>query len=165
MKAIRWIGIGLVILVAAIACLAVAARFTDGPVGPLQGGPLVAGRLVEGPVRDWSFVEPVGEIELQLLNPARSRTTWIVFHDGSAYIPCGLPNFRLWKQWPHQARADGRAVVRIEGDRYRVNLSRTEDAEVQRALREKLRGKYPEGAVYSGEVWYFELGEPARSGG
>ena len=161
MKAIRWIAIGLAVIAVAIACVALVARFSDGPLGPCQGGPLVEGRLIETPVRDWSFVEPVEEVELQLLNPARSRTTWIVFHDGTAYIPCGQPNFRLWKQWPHQALADGRAVVRVGGDRYRVDLTRVEDSDLQRALRRKFTAKYPPASNYSGEVWHFALGPPA----
>ena len=160
MKVIRWLGIVLGVLVAVVASVAIGARLSDGPIGPFPGGPLVAGAMIDGPVRDWAFVDLVEEIDLQLLDPARSRTTWIITHEGRAYIPCGLPNVRLWKQWPHQAVADGRAMIRVGGNRYRVDLARVEDPELASALSEVLTAKYPVGEVYSGEIWFFQLDPP-----
>ena len=58
-KILRWLGLGLLVLVVGIVCFGVAVRFFDGPVGPFPGGPLVAGQLVEEPVRDWTFVDAV----------------------------------------------------------------------------------------------------------
>ncbi len=154
-------GIGVVVI--ALVFVGIAARYGDGPVGFFPGGALVEGRLIEEPVPDWSFVDAVLEIELQLLNPPRSRTTWILYHDGAAYIPCGLPNFRLWKQWPHEAVADGRGIVRISGERYRVHLTRVEDSELRETVLEKLGSKYPDSRRYSGPVWLFALGAPTTS--
>lgn len=163
MKFVRAIALGLGAIALVIVLIGLLARFSDGPIGPFPGGPLVAGRLVVDPVGDWAFVEGVPEIELQLLDPPRSRTTWILVHEGSAYIPCGFPDFRLWKQWPHEARVDGRAMVRIEGKRYRVDLARIEDSALERALAEELEAKYPAAGDYSGEIWFFRL-DPASSG-
>lgn len=157
MRVLRWIGIAIGVVIAGVACVAVVARFSDGPLGPFPGGPLESGRLVAEPVRDWSFVEPVEEVELQLVTPPRSRTVWIVFHGDRAYIPCGAPNFRLWKQWPHQAVADGRAVLRVEGERYRVLLDKIDRPSLEGDLRAALREKYPSAEGYSGTIWFFEL--------
>ena len=35
---------------------------------------------------DWSFVRNIRTFELQLINPANSRTLWIVEHDGKLYL-------------------------------------------------------------------------------
>jgi hypothetical protein len=162
-KVLRWLALALGAILACLMLVALAARLSDGPLGPFQGGPLVEGSPVEVPVTDWSFVEAVGQVELQLLNPARSRTTWIVVEQGRAFIPCGLPSFRLWKQWPHQAMEDGRAVVRIEGKLYRVQLHRSEDAALNRRLLERVADKYEVDAAGADDpngVWFFELGPP-----
>lgn len=161
MKLVRWLGVGLGVITLAIVLafgsIAAIARFTDGPLGPFQGGALRNGPLVTDPVRDWGFVESVMEVELQLIEPPRSRTTWILFHDGSAYIPCGFPNMRFWKKWPYQAQRDGRAIVRIAGRRYRVDLVRVEDPALEQALIETFRHKYEIAGEYESETWYFRL--------
>ncbi len=161
MKTLRRIAVGFGAIVAGLVCVAITARFSDGPIGPFPGGPLVEGRLIDHPVRDWTFVDAVRKIHLQLLNPPRSRTTWVLFHNGSAYIPCGLPNFRFWKRWPHQALVDGRALIRVKENRYRVTLSRVEDPTLQRELTEKLRTKYGVTGGYSGTIWFFAVGPPS----
>lgn len=103
------------------------ARFQDGPMGFFPGGPLEAGELGTVP-DDWAFVDEIETIEMQLEEPPRSRTTWVIHHDGSAYIPCGIPHFRLWKQWPHQALENDRAIVRIDGTLYPVRLTKLDQA-------------------------------------
>jgi hypothetical protein len=154
MTFVKWLAIGLVVVVALVALLA---RFTDGPVGPLPGGPLLTGELVDSVVDDWNFVAEVPEVELQLVDPAHSRTTWVLARDGRAYIPCGFPNVRIWKKWPHQAMVDGRAIVRIDGRRYRVDLVRTSNADLEQALTADLKRKYEAAGDYGGEVWFFQL--------
>jgi hypothetical protein len=155
---LRWLGIvagaALLILVAAV----VGARFADGPVGPLPGGPFRSGERVTEPVTDWDFIEDVPQVELQLLDPPRSRTTWVLEEDEQAYIPCGLPGLRLWKQWPHEALEDGRAILRSEGRLYPVELVRVEGPPERIAeLEEEMAEKYglPRRSGY--EVWYFKL--------
>ena len=103
---LRILGALLASILVAIAVLLVGARFADGPIAIVAGGPFTSGELQSGPEPDWSFVRDVREVEFQLLEPARSRTTWILVHEGKAYIPSGYMTTwwgKLWKQWPHEA--------------------------------------------------------------
>jgi hypothetical protein len=159
MKFVRGIAVVIGLFVAGVIAVAVVARNSDGPIGPFPGGSLIAGELVDEWTPDWSFAATVPEVDLQLFDPDRSRRTWILVHDGAAYIPCGLPNASLWKQWPHQAVADGRALVRIEAKRYIADLLRIEDADLVEKLGRNLEAKYGRG--FEGETWYFRLIEPA----
>lgn len=157
---------GLVGLVAVVALgVFVAGRFSDGPIGFFSGGPFTSGERVEA-VQDWGFAADANTVELQLLEPPRSRTVWIVVDDGVGYIPCGVPNFRLWKHWPHEAVADGRGEVRLEGRRYPVRLEKTEGRELFDRLLAKVDEKYggvPGGEVDEDAVWFFRL-EPRPAG-
>lgn len=168
MRVLRWIGIGLAAAIVALVAVAVVARICDGPIGPFPGGPLLAGALVEEPVSDWSFAADVPTVEMQLLVPPRSRTTWIVVYEGKAYIPCGAPNFRLWKQWPHEALRDGRALVRIGGRRYPVTLVRVTDEATFAAVDRRVAAKYGvggAGAASQQDLWVFRLNSrPVGSG-
>jgi hypothetical protein len=147
-------------LVLLLLAVVIAARFMDGPLGALAGGALRSGELVKEPIQDWDFIEDVEFVELQLLNPARSRTTWILEEDGRAYIPCGWPSNRLWKQWPHEAMEDGRALLRSDGKRYPVQLVRIDpssDPKLASELAEELDEKYDLSPDSGYEVWYFRL--------
>ena len=157
MKALRWILRGVGVLAIVFALVAVAVRFSDGPLGPLAGGPLEAGETVKGLV-DWSFVEDVDTIELQLVTPPRSRTVWVVLHDGAAYIPCGIPGFRLWKQWPHEALEDGRAVLRIDGRLYHGRLVRVEDTALHGTVAGIVAAKYGVDSEFDTDtLWLFRF--------
>ncbi len=163
MKIVRGVLYLLAFGVIAAVSFSVVARFTEGGIGPFPGGTLVSGPLVEEPVSDWGFAAEVGEVKLQLLEPPRSRTTWIVVRDGKAYIPCTMSSFRLFKQWPHEAIADGRALVRVGDKRYRVALRRVDDPPLEEALKVDLKEKYDVPELYPSEIWMFALG--ARSAG
>ena len=76
------VGVLVLIPVVAIGTLAVTSGSSDGPSAFFGGGPLVAGELVTGPEPDWSFLGDVGTIELQLLDPPRSRLIWVADYDG-----------------------------------------------------------------------------------
>ena len=163
---LRIVGVVLAVLLIAIAGLAVGARFHDGPIAIFAGGPFASGELVTGPEPDWSFVHEVREVEFQLLDPPRSRTTWILDHAGKAYIPCGYMTTwwgRIWKRWPHEAAKDPRILLRIDGKLYERRLVRIEDGAVVAPLLEELSRKYaggrtiPMDAVTSGYLWLFEL--------
>ena len=152
----------LVVAIVMAAGASALARLSDGPIAMFAGGPLVNGPWINEPVRDWSFAADVEEVEFQLLEPARSRTTWIVVHRGQAYIPCGFVNFSLWKKWPHEALEDGRGVVRIDGKRYPVQVNRIRNPQLKTVLIEKMAAKYPVPPFEQNEestenVWIFRL--------
>ena len=154
MIVLRWIVRVVVGLIAAVVLVVVGARFHDGPLGPLPGGSLTRGILVTEPVRDWTFAADVQEVELQLESQSKSRTTWIVVHQGKAYIPAATA-FPPGKTWHRAALDDGRAIVRIAGKRYPVTLVKLEDPPLFTAVIEVAKQKYP--ARPEGEVWLFTM--------
>lgn len=153
----------LLILVTAIVTAATKQRFADGPNRVFSGGALVAGELYRGVEPDWSFVNDVSTLELQLLNPEQSRRIWTASVDGKIYVWSGYMNSlvgKLWKSWPAQAEQDGRAIVRINGVRYERQLVRIESGAGLEALTELLNEKYGSkatpAAIDSGDLWMFE---------
>jgi hypothetical protein len=158
MRVIRWLGGIVLAIVVVIAALLVGARFADGPLGPIAGGPLRAGELAPSP-ESWQFAEAIPEIELQLVEPARSRTVWILVKDGKAYVPCGFLDVPLWKQWPYEAQEDGRAIVRVGGRRYPVQVVRVTEPELTTALGSIVVDKYLGGERTEGlgATWFFRL--------
>jgi hypothetical protein len=158
MRILRWLGIVIVVLGLALAILFVGARYHDGPLALVPGGRLLAGEWITEPVADWSFASSVPEIELQLEEPARSRTVWIVTEGKQAFIPCSL-DFPPLKSWYRDADADGRAILRIEGKRYPVSLERVQDAALLAALGRRAVEKYGGGppGTEPGRVWFFRV--------
>lgn len=158
MVVIRWL-VRLVLLVAiGVALLALVARFLDGPVGPLPGGPLHAGELVVEPVADWSFAADEQEIELQLDAQSTSRITWILVHEGRAYVPAST-EFPPGKSWHRAALEDGRATLRIAGRRYPVTLTRIADEALGAEVRRVAEAKYL--TRPAGEAWLFAVRSPS----
>ena len=164
MKVLRWMGISLLCLVLMIAGGLFAARFADGPIEIIAGGPFTSGQTVTGPEPDWQFVTDTPTVEFQLLNPARSRTTWIIEHEGKIYIPCGYMTTawgKIWKKWPIEAEQDGRAILRIDGKLYPRELRRVKSGPEVEAVIGKLGRKYKipatMEAVDSGYLWLFEM--------
>ena len=161
--------IALVLLVSLVLLLVLAvigARFADGPLAIIAGGPFTSGELVTGPEPDWSFVRDTEEVEFQLVDPPRSRTTWILEHEGRIYIPCGYMTTawgKIWKQWPIEAQKDARAILRIGDKLYERELVRIEEGPLVAVLTAELGRKYPIAgdigpeAVTSGYLWLFEL--------
>jgi hypothetical protein len=160
---------GLVILVialiVAVGALFAGARLHDGPLALIPGGPLVKGTLVADKVTDWSFAQAVPEIEMQLAYENSSRTTWIVVHESRAYIPCSL-KFPPGKRWYKAADQNGEAVLRIDGKRYPVTLSRVKDDALFKSVGQTLLKKYPNVPPGEGEgnVWLFEITSRAAAG-
>jgi hypothetical protein len=159
MTLLRWL-LGIAVgIVAVVALVFFAARLHDGPLGPVPGGPLEAGAEVTEPVADWSFVKEVGEVELQLASQGTSRTTWILWHEGAAYVPCSL-GFPPGKSWHHEAAVDGRATLRIDGKRYPVLLTKLEDGEtasMAEPVRAEVARKYGQGPPTDAGVWLFRV--------
>lgn len=158
------IAVGVLVLLA----FSIYARSHDGPLEMLAGGPFESGDWVESAGVDWSFLTDTETIQFQLLEPARSRTVWVTYHEGKAFIPCGVPNFRLWKQWPNEALKDGRAVLRIDGKRYPVNVVKTDDPVERKAVFSELARKYgsapPDDGSLDDLVWVFRIEPRERSG-
>jgi len=165
MRIVRWLGSIVAALIAVAVLLAIVARFSDGPIAIFAGGPLESGELATGPEPDWSFARDIDTVELQLVTPPRSRTTWILEHEGKIYVPCGYMNTsfgRLWKKWPFEAEADDRGIVRIEGKRYERRLVRITGLELSDVLMKEIQRKYgvtpARDSVESGSLWLFQLG-------
>jgi len=164
---LRIAGLALAALLLVVAVVLLGARFADGPLALVAGGPFTRGERIEGPEPDWSFVREVREVELQLLDPPRSRTTWILEHEGRIFIPSGYMTTwwgRLWKQWPRRAMEDGRALLRIDGRIYERRLVRIGSGPLLEPLTAELGRKYLDGAgtvgpeaVTSGALGLFEL--------
>ncbi|MBM4204149.1 MAG: hypothetical protein FJ194_08390 [Gammaproteobacteria bacterium] len=157
-----------------------ALRFGDGPTAIIAGGAFTSGETWSGDEPDWSFVKDREEVEFQLLDPERSRTTWIVEHEGRIYIPSGYMKTtlgKLWKQWPAEAEKDGRALLRVDDVIYPRTLVRVKESPVLPVIVSELERKYlsqipdahtdeagrqamREGAIVqiaNDELWIFEL--------
>jgi hypothetical protein len=156
--------IGLVAL--ALIALFVGARFADGPLEIVTGGPFRTGEWHTGPEPDWTFLRDRGTVEFQLLEPARARTTFVMIHDGRVFIPSGYMTTwygKIWKHWPYQAEQDPRAILRVDGRRYERTLVRLEGGPDLRPVLAELSRKYGSGLeispeqVESGDLWLFEL--------
>lgn len=163
---VRMISLLLLLVALGVGVLLIGARFADGPVAIIAGGPFKSGEVVTGTEPDWSFVHDISEVEFQLLDPERSRTTWIVEHEGKAYIPSGYMTTwwgKIWKHWPHEALEDGRILLRVNGKIYERSLVRVETGPAIGPIVAELSRKYAGGeaipveAVSSGYLWIFEL--------
>jgi len=159
----------LIALVLGLGGLFIGARFSDGPLAIIAGGKFTSGQLVTEPVSDWSFLHDTQEVEFQLLDPVRSRTTWIIEHEGQVFIPSGYMTSwwgKLWKKWPIEAEQDGRILLRVDGKIYPLQLVRVESGPILAPLTAELGRKYAGGAsqipveaVTSGNLWLFELAQ------
>ena len=165
MKFVRWIGLAAASIVGILMLTAFIIRSMDGPIGPFQGGSFQSGQHVAADGVDWSFARDIDTVELQLVEPPQSRTTWILEHDGQIFIPCGIPEFRLLKQWPHQALLDGRALLRIDGRIYPLQLVKLEDLDLRESLSGEIERKYAVPSATPDNTWIFRLDPRAVSAG
>jgi hypothetical protein len=154
------------IILLGVAILFVGARFADGPLEIVAGGPFRTGEWHTGPEPDWTFLRDRGTVEFQLLEPARARTTFVMIHDGRIFIPSGYMTTwygKIWKHWPYQAEKDPRAVLRVDGHRYERTLVRLTDGPDLEPVLAELSRKYGNGLeisperIQSGDLWLFEL--------
>jgi len=167
---LRVVGGSAVLVVLVVAAVLVTARLHDGPIdGALEivaAGPFQSGEMHTGPEPDWSFLRDYVTVEFQLVDPPRSRTTWIMEHDNRIFIVSGYMNTfygRLWKHWPSEAEEDGRVILRVDGKRYERQMVRVLEGEVVPPVLAELSRKYAGGGpipaeeVSSGNIWMFEL--------
>ncbi len=170
-RTVAGVGILILVLVSAVVGVVVAARFHDGPfAGPLAiiaAGPFETGEWQRGPEEpDWAFLRDYPTIEFQLLDPARSRTTYVMEHEGRIFIPSRYMNTirgKLWKHWPIEAEEDGRAILRVDGKLYERQLVRIREPEIVSGVLAERSRKYGNSPaalqelVTSGDLWLFEL--------
>lgn len=157
--ALRWIGAIIGVLASLLVLVMVVARYSDGPIGPFTGGALVGGELLAEADVDWSFAAALSTLELQLVEPERSRTVWFAVDRGALYVPCGYPDSFL-KQWPHDAREDGRSIVRIDGRRYERQAVYVSDREEFDRVIRLVTEKYGVGdadEASAEDVWIFRM--------
>ena len=166
--------VGLVVLV--VFSIFAVARFSDGPIGPwpiemVTAGPFKTGELqVGGDEPDWSFLKDYPIVQFQLLDPPRSRTTYIMETEGRIFIPSGYMNStmgKIWKHWPMEAEDDGRALLRVDGKLYERTMVRIEEGEILNGVLGELSRKYfgfpvSQENIDSGNLWIFEL-EPRKN--
>ena len=162
---IKTLGILVGIVIVGVITLLVVARFSDGPLEIVAGGPFTSGTVVEQHP-DWSTIKDVNTVQFQLLDPAASRTTWLAVHEGRLFIPSGYMTTwwgKIWKQWPAQAEKDGRALLRVDDKIYEVQLKRILDDPAIESVMAEISRKYAGGQVFpretfdSGYLWIFEL--------
>ena len=160
-------------------------RFVDGPLGPLPGGVLRHGELVDSQLFSWSNVvdrEGINVVEFQLIETGRSRLVGVFLYEGELYAACDLgfiglraPGFVMSsiqalvlsvKRWHKQALEDGKVVLRIRNKRYAGYVTLVEDE----ALISKFKqftideGKKFFGALESpgentGDIWFFHVAQ------
>ena len=157
--------IGLLIIVLLAGGFLYAARFFDGPLEIIAGGPFKTGELSPAPA-DWSFLRERDTLEFQTLNPPRSRTVWLAVHDGNLFIVSGYMTTgygAIWKQWPHYLVDDDRVILRIDDRLYEQRLQRvTSGPDIEPVLNEFSR-KYGDGLglgaseVTQGHTWMYQV--------
>ena len=162
---IKWIAYLFCLFLVLLLGTLIFAPYSDGPIEIVAGGPFVSGE--EATVEpEWSFAKDYSTVEFQLLDPEASRTTWIAVHDGRVFIPSGYMTTwwgKIWKQWPSQAEADGRAILRVDGKLYDRQLVRVKGGPDVDPVMAELSRKYAGGAAFpreafdSGYLWIFEL--------
>ena len=153
MRVLRWIGFGLGVLLFGIAALVGLARFLDGPVGPIPGGPIRGEPSLEDPL-DWSFAGGDATLELQVGD--RSRTVWFVTYQSVLYVAAAEA---ARKQWPAEVMKDPRVRLRVAGQVYDRNLVRVEDEAMREAVGRTFETRYqttlaPEAKA---RVWVFRV--------
>ncbi len=170
MKTVLKIAGGFVGLLALVLALFLAyARTHDGPIAIVPGGPFERGELHTGPEPDWSAMRTRGEVEFQLLDPPRSRITWIAEHENRIYIVSGYMNTtfgKIWKQWPHEVEKDNRILLRVDDTIYERQLVRIMEGPMIEPVLAMIAEKYlpegttlgdPEETIRNGDAWLYEV--------
>ncbi len=140
-------------------------RFHDGPIEIFAGGPFESGEIISGSEPDWSQLMDRATVQVQSIQPERSRTLWVVVVDNRVFTLSDFMNTRfgkVWKQWPKHAEKDGRALMRFDNQIYPRQLIRiSADHELAATVIEAFGKKYPNqkdlDSVKANDVWLFEL--------
>ena len=146
------------VLVALVALLLVASRFSDGPlVEMLPGGPFKTGEIVTDPPNDWSFLADRPFVEFE--SAGRSRKSYVFSLDGDVFVGANL-GFPPFKTWHEKALANPDAVLRIDGKRYPRRMRLVEDEALRVRLKEQGRQKYGGSPDPSSDTWFFRFDPP-----
>jgi hypothetical protein len=163
-KILKWFLISVAVIVAVILLFFGYMRFHDGPIEIIAGGPFSTGEKYVGPEPDWSFIKDRQTIEFQLMDPPTSRVLWHVVNDNKLYVISGYMETgygKIWKQWPHYAEQDNRALLRVDEKIYERKLIRLSAEEFTDRIAEEHARKYQTGlnrqAIASGSAWFYEL--------
>jgi hypothetical protein len=153
MRVLRWILYAIGALVIGVAALIGVARWLDGPLGPIPGGPL-RGELSKEAPGDWSFAGDASTLELEVRD--RSMTVWYVTEGDQLYVAAAEG---ASKRWPAEAEADGHVRVRVGGRLYERQAVRITDRAQAAPIGDKFRAKYeveldPEAAA---RAWLFRM--------
>ena len=139
----------------AAALVAVAARFSDGPIGPFPGGAL-SGTVDPDPSPDWHAVGTTVELEIRPEDPWSLRT-YAIPYGRELYVPSFQAERR---RWVPVALADPRVRVRVADRLYERRLERVDDPTTRARLVElmaQLHGWDPDGIAGRDTTWYFRL--------
>lgn len=143
------------LLLIAVASLLIYQRYSDGPNGPLAGGPFRTGEVVSAPLSDWTPLR--GDFEFELTSDGSSRTAGGIWLDGNVYIsadlgfmwarlPSGSTRNLLhviwwFKTWHEKATEDGRLRIRKDGLIYPVRIELVDDPELIERLKTTLEAE------------------------
>lgn len=173
----------MLIIVLLVLGVIIGSRFSDGPLGSVQGGAIRSGTLATQSSVDWKSelggIEGT-EIEFHLVSTQRSRTTGSIVHNEQLYIPCDLgfmwrrfsgstklllQTMYVLKTWHEDAMQDGNIVIRIGDNLYERQLMRVTDPELLgdlRAITERqvdgsYMGPLPDVSGDPDAIWYFRV--------
>lgn len=111
------------LLIALFFGLALLLSRADGPIFIFAGGPLRSGEEVELPDLDWTSLDALHELEMEIVGTRSSLTLWFSVHDGVPYVACDLDCVGgMLTRWPQQIDLDPRVVIRIDGKRAQGQL-------------------------------------------
>lgn len=157
-RIVGWLFLVVALGLAAVAAVAVLARFGDGPIGPFPGGPFKASTESLAGL-DPALAAKAKTIEIEVGKPKPlTRTTWIVSDDGALYVPAGGAEY---KSWPKEAEAYGAMRIRVDGHVFALKATRVMDPALHAKLLQAAAAKYdltgdPNGSMAQG-TWFFRL--------
>jgi len=140
-----------------------AARSSNGLLEVISGGPFQTRHLVESNTI-WSLVNQHMTIEMQTMSPSTSRTMCVVIVDNRVFVVTSYMKSRvtrLSKKWPQGIKDDTRALIRIDGKIFPMQLSRIQKDDAINAVLLPFNQKYNRRTkaadLEKGASWLFEL--------
>lgn len=137
----------------ALALLLGAVRLSDGPWGPIPGGPL-RGISSEGAEPDWAQTDSRRYVAIELAS-RRSLETLVIHDGGHVYVGANHPEL---KRWPHELRRDPEIVLRVGRTLYPRRAVFVQDASQTARLLDAMNAKYGfDVSMGTGRIWFFRL--------